>query len=64
MFVCICNAIRESDFRCAARSCGGDASRVYSALGKNPQCCQCLDEANDILREERGSHFQTARAAA
>lgn len=64
MFVCICNAIRESDLRGAARACGGDAQRVYAAMGKNPQCCQCLDDANDILQEVRGSQFHPSRAAA
>jgi bacterioferritin-associated ferredoxin len=53
MYVCICNAIRESDLRCAARRCPGDADAVYAALGKRPQCAQCLDEAAEILIEER-----------
>jgi bacterioferritin-associated ferredoxin len=53
MYVCICNAIRESDFRRAAHCCRGDAEAVYAALGKQPKCRQCLDDANEILREER-----------
>jgi bacterioferritin-associated ferredoxin len=53
MYVCICNAIRETDLRCAARRCPGDADAVYAALGKRPQCAQCLDEAAAILIEER-----------
>jgi bacterioferritin-associated ferredoxin len=53
MYVCICNAIRECDFRNAGRRCRGDAEAVYAALGKRPQCGQCLDEAQHILEDER-----------
>ena len=52
MYVCICNAIRESDLRCAARRCRGSAEAVYAALGRTPQCRQCLDEAEEIIAEE------------
>jgi bacterioferritin-associated ferredoxin len=53
MYVCICNAIRETDLRSAARCCSGDADAVYAALGRTPQCRQCLDEAAEILVHER-----------
>ena len=53
MYVCICNAIRECDFRNAGRRCAGDAEQVYAALGKQPQCGQCLEEAQHILEDER-----------
>lgn len=53
MYVCICNAIRERDFREAARRVPGDAEAIYASLGKAPQCCQCLDEANELAFEER-----------
>lgn len=53
MYVCICNAIRESDLRKTARCCGGDVERVYAALGKRPNCRQCLEEAQEIIFEER-----------
>jgi bacterioferritin-associated ferredoxin len=53
MYVCICNAIRERDFRAAGRRCPGDAEAIYAALGKRPQCGQCLDDAELILDEER-----------
>ena len=55
MYVCICNAIRESDLRAMARSNGGCAPSVYAALGCEPQCRQCLDEAEDVLAEERAT---------
>lgn len=53
MYVCICNAIREKDLRSAARSCGGSAEALYAALGKTPQCRQCLDEAEEIVADAR-----------
>jgi bacterioferritin-associated ferredoxin len=57
MYVCICNAIRETELRDAAHCCPGeaDADAVYTALGRPPQCRQCLDEAAEILMEERAA---------
>ena len=53
MYICICNAIRESDLRKAALTSGGDAESTYATLGKRPNCGQCLDKAQDILEQER-----------
>ena len=53
MFVCICNAIRETELRSAARTCMSDAEGIYNSMGRPPQCRQCLDDASDILLEER-----------
>ncbi|MXO66573.1 (2Fe-2S)-binding protein [Altericroceibacterium endophyticum] len=63
MYICICNAIRESDLRRAARHCGGDADSVYAKLGKRPQCGQCLEDADDVLLEEREMGMMSAQAA-
>ncbi len=60
MYICICNAIRECDLRAAARCHAGDPDTVYEKLGKRPQCGQCLDEAAEILIEERGGTPETA----
>lgn len=62
MYVCICNAIRESELRKAAHRVSGDAERCYKALGK-PACCgSCLDEADAILIEERELGYVPAAA--
>ena len=53
MYICVCNAIRERDLRAVARSCAGPAESLYAALGKIPQCRQCLDEAEDVVAEAR-----------
>ena len=62
MYVCVCNAIRESELRCAARRHAGDADAVYEQLGCRSQCGQCLDEAAMILIEERGLGAEVALA--
>jgi len=53
MYVCICNAIRESEIRAVARRVTGGPDEVYAALGRTPQCRQCLGLAAAILQEER-----------
>lgn len=53
MYVCVCNAIRESELRSAAVRCTGDAEAVYAALGRRPNCGSCLDDAEVIVRQER-----------
>jgi bacterioferritin-associated ferredoxin len=55
MYVCICNAIREKDLRSAARRCSGGAEAIYAAMGRPPQCRQCLDEAEDVIADELAS---------
>lgn len=64
MYVCICNAIRETELRCAARRCRGNAESIYGALGRTPQCRQCLDDAEDIIADELASVGMGISAAA
>ena len=60
MFVCVCNAIREKDLRAAARCCRDGAEDLYARLGRTPQCRQCLDEATDIVADERAMALSPA----
>lgn len=53
MYICICNAIRECELRRAAHQSSGDAESVYAMLGKRPNCRQCLEDAEEVLFEER-----------
>lgn len=53
MYICICNAIREKDLRAAARCYPGNAEALYGCLGYRPQCRQCLDEADEVVADER-----------
>ncbi len=63
MYTCICNAIRECELRQAARQHRGDAESVYAKLGKRPNCGHCLDEAEEVIREEREGLLAPAAAA-
>jgi bacterioferritin-associated ferredoxin len=53
MYICVCNAIRECELRRAARQADGGAEEVYAALGARPQCGCCLEDAEELLFEER-----------
>ena len=63
MYICICNAIRETELRRVARRCPGDAEACYEAMGKRPSCGTCLDRADDIVLEEREAAFEKLSAA-
>ncbi len=52
MVVCICNAIRESDVRDAARKGAACPRTAYEAMGRRPRCGQCLPFARSIIEEE------------
>ena len=53
MYICICNAIKETDLRRVAQNTSGDAEAAYAALGKRPNCGTCLKDADAIVFEER-----------
>ena len=53
MIVCICNAIRESDVREAARQGACCANSAYRQLGRRPRCGQCVPFAREIIAHER-----------
>ncbi|KWV92422.1 ferredoxin [Erythrobacter sp. YT30] len=55
MYICICNAIRETDLRNAASDSLGDAVATYASLGKKPNCGQCLVKAGQIIDEHRAA---------
>jgi bacterioferritin-associated ferredoxin len=63
MYICICNAIRESDLRAVARITSGCAETAYAALGKHPNCGNCLCEAEEVLAHERNANACPAMAA-
>jgi bacterioferritin-associated ferredoxin len=55
MIVCICNAIRESDVRKAAREGAACPSQAYAAVGRRPRCGQCFSFAREIIASERAT---------
>ena len=52
MIVCICNAIRESDVRQAARAGASCPTAAYRARGAKPRCGQCFAFAREIIASE------------
>ncbi len=55
MVVCVCNAIRETDVRAAARGGCQDPQSAYASLGRRPRCGQCFPFAREIIAAERAA---------
>ena len=53
MIVCICNAIRETDVRKAARSGASCPASAYASVGRRARCGQCIPFAREIIAAER-----------
>jgi bacterioferritin-associated ferredoxin len=51
MYVCLCNAITDRDFRTHAEREGSTVSAVYRSLGKKPQCGKCAPFVRQLLRQ-------------
>jgi len=51
MYVCLCNAITDGDFRAHAECEGCTVSAVYRSLGKKPQCGKCVPFVRQLLRQ-------------
>ena len=60
MYVCICNAIKESELRDAVQRGARDAAQAYDGLGAEVCCAQCLDVAQDIVDEELKACLQAS----
>lgn len=58
MYICVCNAIKVAELRVAAGKLRGDAEAIYTALGRPPQCRQCLEEADQIIADQRTADIQ------
>ena len=56
MYVCICNAITDSQIREAAESGVKDLPGLERALGVAAGCVSCKETAADILRASRRRH--------
>jgi bacterioferritin-associated ferredoxin len=55
MIVCVCNAIRESEVRRAARDGAGCPTTAYRACGRRPRCGQCFPFARELIAAERAT---------
>jgi bacterioferritin-associated ferredoxin len=64
MYVCLCNAITDGDFRAHAGCEDCTVSAVYRALGKKPQCGKCVPFVRQLLRQVLDSPQPAAGSAA
>jgi len=55
MIVCVCNAIRETQVRQAAREGASCPSSAYRCYGVKPRCGQCIPFAREIIATERSA---------
>ncbi|MBN9534119.1 MAG: (2Fe-2S)-binding protein [Alphaproteobacteria bacterium] len=53
MIVCVCNRLKESSVRNAARAGAASADEVYTHCGVERNCGRCQDEIELILDEEQ-----------
>jgi len=52
MIVCVCNAIRETEVRAAARAGASCPTSAYRSRGCKPRCGQCFSFAREIIAAE------------
>lgn len=49
MYVCICNAITDSEVRTLAAQGWRTVAEVYRDLNGQPQCCKCTADIRRII---------------
>lgn len=66
MYVCICNALKESQVRAAAKEAGDriPSSELFRRLGARPKCGKCVAHATNVMREEWTNNGQMYPGAA
>ena len=65
MYVCLCNAITDRDFRAPATDEKCTVAAVYHSLGTKPRCGKCVPYVKQSLRQmTEMPHPQRAAAAA
>jgi bacterioferritin-associated ferredoxin len=69
VYVCVCNAYRESHVRDIIRQTSGETAvtpeEIYAKLGSNPRCGRCLVQVKNMIEsrteEARQSNLASAR---
>jgi bacterioferritin-associated ferredoxin len=51
MYVCLCNAITDRDFRAHVEGEPRTVSMVYRSLGVRPQCGKCVPFVQKLMRQ-------------
>lgn len=64
MYVCLCNALKCTQFKAAAKDGAGDVPSAFKACGAKPQCGRCFEEAERVMSTVRTTEgVQTIDAA-
>ena len=69
MYVCVCNAYRDTEIRAVAQAGVRCARTAYQQLGNGPQCGRCLSFAQGLIDgvhedQPRGGQPSTNRGEA
>lgn len=51
MYICICNALNDTQIRCAVDAGAKNAGQVYAGLGCSPQCGKCVTAIRRMVHE-------------
>jgi bacterioferritin-associated ferredoxin len=51
MYVCVCNAITDHEFRANVTSENCTVLTVYQSLGTKPKCGKCVPYAEQLLQQ-------------
>ncbi|MGO1078010.1 (2Fe-2S)-binding protein [Inquilinus sp. CA228] len=51
MYICICNALNDTQIRCAVDSGAKTAGQVYAGLGCAPRCGKCVTSIRRMVNE-------------
>jgi bacterioferritin-associated ferredoxin len=60
MYVCICNALTDTEIAEATRLGARTVKDAYAALGVEINCGQCSCMAEDIIKQNEGCMMQAA----
>ena len=64
MYVCVCNAIKNSEIQDLANRGVRRAADVYAALEVNRNCANCAEYVQEALDDCRSEHTQNAEQRA
>jgi bacterioferritin-associated ferredoxin len=51
MYICICNALNDTQIRCAVESGAKTPGQVYAGLGCAPRCGKCVTSIRHMVNE-------------
>ena len=64
MYLCICNALKDRDFKAAANKAGArDVVGAFKACGARPKCGRCLEDAAAAVLGLKAPHPPLTQAA-